>query len=163
MNRVLPQVCGFFLVLLLAGCADFPIQKNSAVGRYSYPLGFNYGGSIDLQANGHYIWSADFFYCMPLVVVDDQGRTTESILGWTNQEEGTWSIHDGALLLNKESRHIENPNCEASNFETCRHILVKRRPSGRVVLIMTDLIPERRIIDETGTKATGLPVEATRH
>lgn len=69
------------LALSLAGCALLPLSNGSLAGRYEYPLGFNYGGSLQLDEDGTYTWFTSLFYCSPLFIVNENGITSESLSG----------------------------------------------------------------------------------
>ena len=157
------QIFALLVLALAPGCTLLPVGRTSVAGIYQYPLGFNYGGTIDLQSDGHYVWSASLTYCSPIVVQDADGTTSEVLDGWTNQEKGTWRIHDGEICLTKESRHIENPNCEKENFDLYRAISVTRQPSGRVVLVLDDMVPNRRRMDRPPQRGVvAEPIETSR-
>ena len=148
-----------FIVLFLQACANIPVAQSSVAGRYDYPLGFNYGAYIELHRDGHYEWRTYFSACEPQVNENPDGSTTESLSGWTNQEEGTWILRDGKVLLTKESRRIENTNSEREDFDLYRDISIKRDAMGRVMIVFENM---RSSEYRPSEKAAELGVTATR-
>lgn len=117
------------LLLVVSGCA-LPLLTSSVVGEYRTSLGLNEGSSLSLKADGTYTWSVYLTYCVPLVVVNEDGSKREDLMGWTNIETGKWELDEDRIRLSNEDRQIQNTFCETEYFDGYRMFLVVREVSG---------------------------------
>jgi hypothetical protein len=152
------------LVLLgfcCVSCGSISIDGHSVAGSYRYVLGLNYGGTLLLRTDGSYVWATSLTFCTPTIVENEDGSTAEVMDGWTNREIGRWAMQGQSVLLFRESRKIENENCESENFDWSREIVANRDMQGRISLVFRglqrmriragttgDLIVERRPIED---------------